>query len=86
MEDDVIEPKESEAELEDEPAGSPSLGNTFGAAVGGAMLGLELALNRQPPAEVVAAEHQPERGLIDADGRLVIEIPDVDASPKEPPR
>jgi hypothetical protein len=46
------------------------------AAVGTAMLGLEQAMGREPPAEVVVREHQPERGLAGAGGELTIEFPD----------
>ena len=50
---------------------------TFGTAVGAAMLGFEQALRREPPPEVLAAEHMPERDLSTDDGEeVVIEFPD----------
>jgi hypothetical protein len=55
---------------------TPTLGGRMAAAVGNAMLGLEHAMRRDPPAEVVVREHQPERGLARADPDLVIEFPD----------
>jgi hypothetical protein len=64
-----------------EPATEP-LKVTFGTAVGAAMLGLEQALRNEPPPEVMAAEHLPERGRSgdagadEADGGLVIEFPE----------
>ena len=48
----------------------------FGTALGAAMLGFEQALRNEPPAEILAAEHMPERGGSADDGGLVIEIPD----------
>jgi hypothetical protein len=45
------------------------------------MLGFEEALRREPPAQVMAAEHAPERGRIAADGGLLIDIPDPVAPP-----
>ena len=47
------------------------------------MLGLDQAIRREPPAQVVAAEHQPERSIIGGDGDLVIEIPGVGARTPE---
>jgi hypothetical protein len=55
-------------------AGRP--GGAIGAAIGTAMLGLEQALRREPPAEVVVRAHQPVRGLAGRDGELVIHFPD----------
>jgi hypothetical protein len=54
-----------------------SMKNSFGTAVGAAMLGFEQALRREPPPEVLAAEHMPEREHV-ADDRddVVIEFPD----------
>jgi hypothetical protein len=57
-------------------ARSKPLAPTFGTAVGAAMLGLEQALRREPPAQVVAAEHVPERAQIGVGGGLIIEIPE----------
>ena len=48
----------------------------FGTAIGAAMMGFEQALRREPPAEVMAAEHMPERGSIGLDGDLVIDFPE----------
>ena len=44
--------------------------------VGTAMLGLEHAMRREPPAEVIVREHQPERGLSGADPDLILEFPE----------
>jgi hypothetical protein len=46
------------------------------AAVGTAMLGLEQAMRRDPPAEVVVREHQPERGLMTRVGEITLEFPE----------
>jgi len=54
----------------------PTLGGRMAAAVGTAMLGLEHAMRREPPAEVVVREHQPERGLSGADGDYTLDFPD----------
>jgi hypothetical protein len=54
----------------------PTLGGRMAAAVGTAMLGLEQAMRREPPAEVVVREHQPERGLSSHDGDFTVEFPD----------
>lgn len=48
---------------------------SFGTAVGAAMLGFEQALRSEPPPEIMAGEHVPERGL-SGDGELVIEFPE----------
>jgi hypothetical protein len=48
---------------------------TFGTAVGAAMLGFEQALRSEPPPEIMAGEHVPERGL-SGDADLIIEFPD----------
>ena len=48
----------------------------FGTAVGAAMLGFEQALRSEPPPEIQAAEHVPERSLGGSDEGLVIEFPD----------
>jgi len=49
--------------------------NSFGTAVGAAMLGFEQALRSEPPPEILASEHVPERGLSGADDAVVIEFP-----------
>lgn len=60
-----------------EPVSKPlTLKGSFGTAMGAAMLGFEQALRREPPAEILAAEHQPERGYAGQDGDLVIGFPD----------
>jgi hypothetical protein len=64
-----------------EPARSPG-GASFGGALGAAMLGLEHALRRTPPAEVVVQEHQPARGASGEDGGITLVFPDpMEASP-----
>ena len=60
---------------DDEPAKPESLKVLSGTAIGAAMLGFEQALRREPPAEVLAAEHVPQRGSIGLDGDLVIDFP-----------
>ena len=60
---------------DDEPAKPESLKVLSGTAIGAAMLGFEQALRQQPPAEVLAAEHVPQRGTIGLDGDLVIDFP-----------
>jgi hypothetical protein len=61
----------------DEPVETMSMKNSFGTAVGAAMLGFEQALRNDPPPEVMAAEHVPERGQVGGDdGELIIEFPD----------
>jgi len=63
-----------------ERAATEPLGMTFGTAVGAAMLGLEQALRSEPPAEVIAAEHAPERGRTGNDAGLIIDIPELPAT------
>lgn len=58
------------------PSKPLSTKGSFGTAVGAAMLGFEQALRNEPPAEILAAEHMPERGHSGQDGDLLIEIPD----------
>lgn len=65
----------------DQPAEPESIAplefpGTFGTAVGAAMLGFEQALRSEPPPEIMAGEHVPERGLGGQDSDLVIEFPD----------
>jgi hypothetical protein len=49
--------------------------NADGTAVGAAMLGFEQALRSEPPPEILASEHVPERGLSGAGDAMVIEFP-----------
>jgi hypothetical protein len=72
------------------PTSSP-LKPTFGTAVGAVMMGLELALRSEPPAEVMAAEHAPERGQVgwagtggDVDDDLVIVVSEPPRRPETP--
>jgi hypothetical protein len=58
------------------PTAKPTLGSRMAAAVGTAMLGLEQAMHREPPAEVVVREHQPERDLSSRDGDFTVGFPD----------
>ena len=63
------------SQLQTEPlAGGGGIGSAAASALGSAMLGLDQALRREPPAQVVAAEHQPQRSL-PGDDDLIIEIP-----------
>ena len=60
-----------------EPVSEPlNVKDSFGTAIGAAMLGFEQALRREPPAEVLAAEYVPERGQSGDDSGLIIEFPD----------
>jgi len=77
----MTEPKDDEPALEPAPEDlrttkPAGLGGRAAAMVGTAMLGLEHAMRREPPAEVIVREHQPERGLSGADPDLVLEFPD----------
>lgn len=49
---------------------------SFGTAVGAAMLGFEQALRSEPPPEIQAGEHVPERGIGGQDSGLILEFPD----------
>ncbi len=49
---------------DDTPPKPEALVVPFGAAIGAAMMGFEQALRREPPAEVMAAEHMPSRGSV----------------------
>lgn len=70
-------PASDEEAVADEPIEALSMKNSFGTAVGAAMLGFEQALRREPPPEILAAEHMPERDLSTDDGdEVVIEFPD----------
>ena len=60
-----------------------TLRESFGTALGSAMLGFEQALRREPPAEIIAAEHEPERGYSGEGSPVVIEFPD-DRGPAPP--
>ena len=72
--DDLASDRE---DVSEEPIEALSMENSFGTAVGAAMLGFEQALRREPPSEVLAAEHMPERDLSTDDGdEVVIEFPD----------
>lgn len=51
------------------------MSNSWGTAVGAAMLGFEQALRSEPPPEILAGEHVPERGQIGADDGVLIEFP-----------
>jgi hypothetical protein len=51
--------------------------NHVASAIGTAMLGLEQAMRRDPPAEVIVREHQPERGHSGADGDFDIVFPEA---------
>ena len=75
------QPTTSEAQ---EPATKPlTMKNTFGTALGSAMLGFEQALRREPPAEILAAEHMPERGHSGDGSKIGIEFPeDVTETPR----
>ena len=53
----------------------PEFPGTFGTAAGAAMLGFEQALRSEPPPEIQAAEHIPERGASGEDDGVVIEFP-----------
>jgi hypothetical protein len=61
---------------DDESSKPESLKVPFGTAIGAAMMGFEQALRREPPAEVLAAEHVPQRGSIGLDGELVVDFPE----------
>jgi hypothetical protein len=61
---------------DDTPPKPDSLVVPFGTAIGAAMMGFEQAFRGDPPAEVMAAEHMPERGSIGLDGDLVIGFPE----------
>jgi hypothetical protein len=50
--------------------------NSWGSAVGAAMLGFEQALRSEPPPEILAGEHIPERGHSGTDDGIIIEFPD----------
>lgn len=52
-------------------------GSALASALGAAMLGLDQAIRRAPPAQVVAAEHQPGRSFAGDDGDFIIVIPGV---------
>jgi hypothetical protein len=71
------DPASDGEDVSEEPIEALSMKNSFGTAVGAAMLGFEQALRREPPPEVLAAEHMPERDLSTDDGEeVVIEFPD----------
>ena len=71
------DPDSDDEAVSEEPIEALSMKNSFGTAVGAAMLGFEQALRREPPPEVLAAEHMPERDLSGDDGdEVVIEFPD----------
>lgn len=53
----------------------PEFPGTFGTAAGAAMLGFEQALRSEPPPQIQAAEHIPERGFSGEDDGVVIEFP-----------
>ena len=54
--------------------------NSSGSAVGAAMLGFEQALRSEPPPEILAGEHIPERGHSGTDDGIIIEFPDETGS------
>jgi len=52
------------------------LSNSWGTAMGAAMLGFEQALRSEPPPETTAAEQVPERGYSGEGTDVVIDFPD----------
>lgn len=58
-------------------SGGSGASATMASALGSAMLGLDQAIRCEPPAQVVAAEHQPQRSFSGDDDDLVIELPDL---------
>ena len=60
----------------DEPVEQMTLRDSFGTAMGAAMLGFEQALRSGPPPEVLAAEHIPERDQVAGDDDTIIEFPE----------
>jgi hypothetical protein len=61
----------------DEPVETMSMKDSFGTAVGAAMMGFEQALRNEPPAETLAAEHMPQRDHVSAgDGSFRIDFPE----------
>jgi hypothetical protein len=79
--DDAMLDEQGPVEL-DEPVETMSMTGSFGTAVGAAMLGFEQALRNEPPPEVLAAEHMPERDHTSGDGSVTIGFP----APIERPR
>ena len=74
-------PGEAAAEADPESDAPASLSplefpGSFGTAAGAAMLGFEQALRSEPPPEIQAAEHVPERGLSGEGDGLRIEFPE----------
>ena len=65
-------PEDDSAEQTTQPL---TLKDSFGTALGSAMLGFEQALRDGPPAEVQAAEHMPQAGGSGQGSDLVIEFP-----------
>jgi hypothetical protein len=67
----------------DAPTSQPplSMKGAFGTAVGSAMLGFEQALRNQPPAEVVVAQHTPDRHPVNGRDDLVIRFPEPPGDP-----
>lgn len=74
----------SAADAADRAAPALDMRNTWGTAVGAAMLGFEQALRKGPPPETVAAEHVPERGSPGLDQGRVLVFPDDDPGSNEP--
>jgi hypothetical protein len=71
-----------EAEQADEETTEPlTLKDSFGTAVGAAMLGLEQALRNEPPPQIQVAEHTPDRRTVSGDDDLEIHLPELPARP-----
>jgi len=67
-----------------EPVSTPplTLKGSFGTAVGASMLGLEQALRDEPPPQVQAAEHMPDRRTIPGAADLELHFPDSAPQPE----
>jgi DNA-binding PadR family transcriptional regulator len=71
------EASERPSGLADEARSTLQLTNSFGTAVGAAMLGFEQALRSEPPPEILASEHRPARNELGSDEVILIEFPDA---------
>jgi hypothetical protein len=85
----VTAPTDEDARRDDaaqSPSRPLSMKGAFGTAVGSAMLGFEQALRDQPPAEVVVAEHTPDRRPAGGSDDLEIRFPErPDDADRQPP-
>jgi hypothetical protein len=76
-------PDDPDEKQEDQASEALNLKNSFGTAIGAAMLGLEQALRDEPPPQVQAAEHMPDQRRVPGNDDLELHFPELPHTPDE---